>query len=199
MNALARVRELAAGESALTLLVLFGLALAATLAPIPTGISATWQISRSTPALSWERWSALRGASAWISSTSTAQRTAALRRRGRWRRHCRATASLRELLDSPRLVLARHAGRHPGRVRPRARETLAVSPIDAPVASRLVRAAGFRDLVAHAYERLDMRRVHEAARPAPRTGVDCQPRCAIDSDPRCPLAGRACDVDRRGF
>jgi uncharacterized protein YutE (UPF0331/DUF86 family) len=30
-----------------------------------------------------------------------------------------------------------------------------------------VRAAGFRNLVAHAYERLDMRRVHEAARTGP--------------------------------
>jgi uncharacterized protein YutE (UPF0331/DUF86 family) len=39
--------------------------------------------------------------------------------------------------------------------------------IDAPLASRLVRAAGFRNLVAHAYERLDMRRVHEAARTGP--------------------------------
>lgn len=39
--------------------------------------------------------------------------------------------------------------------------------IDAGLASRLVRAAGFRNLVAHAYERLDMSRVHDAARTGP--------------------------------
>ena len=39
--------------------------------------------------------------------------------------------------------------------------------IDAGLASRLVRAAGFRNLVAHAYQRLDMRRVHDAARTGP--------------------------------
>lgn len=35
--------------------------------------------------------------------------------------------------------------------------------IDPALAARLVRAAGFRNVVAHAYERLDMRRVHAAA------------------------------------
>ena len=35
--------------------------------------------------------------------------------------------------------------------------------VDVTLADRLVRAAGFRNLVAHAYESLDMRRVHEAA------------------------------------
>ncbi|MSO83941.1 MAG: DUF86 domain-containing protein [Acidobacteria bacterium] len=39
--------------------------------------------------------------------------------------------------------------------------------IDAALADRLVRAAGFRNLVAHAYERLDMTRVHQAARMGP--------------------------------
>jgi uncharacterized protein YutE (UPF0331/DUF86 family) len=39
--------------------------------------------------------------------------------------------------------------------------------IDAGLAGRLVRAAGFRNVVAHAYERLDMQRVHEAARAGP--------------------------------
>lgn len=39
--------------------------------------------------------------------------------------------------------------------------------IDAPLASRLVRAAGFRNIVAHAYETLDMKRVHAAARDGP--------------------------------
>jgi uncharacterized protein YutE (UPF0331/DUF86 family) len=35
--------------------------------------------------------------------------------------------------------------------------------IGAELARRLVKAAGFRNIVAHAYEELDMRRVHEAA------------------------------------
>lgn len=39
--------------------------------------------------------------------------------------------------------------------------------IDTALADRLVRAAGFRNLVAHAYESLDMARVHEAARTGP--------------------------------
>lgn len=39
--------------------------------------------------------------------------------------------------------------------------------IDAPLADRLVRAAGFRNIVAHAYESLDMARVHDAARHGP--------------------------------
>ena len=40
-------------------------------------------------------------------------------------------------------------------------------PGDAALADRLVRAAGFRNIVAHAYERLDMQRVHEAATRGP--------------------------------
>ena len=39
--------------------------------------------------------------------------------------------------------------------------------IDEALADRLVRAAGFRNVVAHAYEGLDMQRVHEAARNGP--------------------------------
>jgi uncharacterized protein YutE (UPF0331/DUF86 family) len=39
--------------------------------------------------------------------------------------------------------------------------------IDGALADRLVRAAGFRNLVAHAYERLDMARVHQAAHTGP--------------------------------
>lgn len=39
--------------------------------------------------------------------------------------------------------------------------------IDADLAARLTRAAGFRNLVAHAYERLDMARVHQAATDGP--------------------------------
>jgi uncharacterized protein YutE (UPF0331/DUF86 family) len=35
--------------------------------------------------------------------------------------------------------------------------------ISSELADRLVRAAGFRNVVAHAYENLDMRRVHQAA------------------------------------
>ena len=39
--------------------------------------------------------------------------------------------------------------------------------IDGPVADRLVRAAGFRNVVAHAYDTLDMARVHRAATEGP--------------------------------
>lgn len=39
--------------------------------------------------------------------------------------------------------------------------------IDGGLADRLVRAAGFRNLVAHAYETLDMKRVHDAATRGP--------------------------------
>lgn len=39
--------------------------------------------------------------------------------------------------------------------------------IDARLADQLVRAAGFRNIVAHAYGTLDMARVHEAAMRGP--------------------------------
>jgi uncharacterized protein YutE (UPF0331/DUF86 family) len=39
--------------------------------------------------------------------------------------------------------------------------------LDATVAHNLTRAAGFRNVVAHAYESIDMRRVHEAASRGP--------------------------------
>lgn len=39
--------------------------------------------------------------------------------------------------------------------------------VDTALADRLVRAAGFRNLVAHGYESLDMARVHEAATSGP--------------------------------
>lgn len=39
--------------------------------------------------------------------------------------------------------------------------------LDRALAERLERAAGFRNVVAHAYERLDMARVHRAAREGP--------------------------------
>lgn len=39
--------------------------------------------------------------------------------------------------------------------------------IDAGLADRLARAAGFRNVVAHAYDTLDMKRVHEAATDGP--------------------------------
>lgn len=39
--------------------------------------------------------------------------------------------------------------------------------IDEALASRLVRAAGFRDIVAHAYDTLEMARVHTAAMNGP--------------------------------
>jgi uncharacterized protein YutE (UPF0331/DUF86 family) len=43
----------------------------------------------------------------------------------------------------------------------------AAGMLDATLAARLTRAAGFRNLVAHAYEQLDMARVHRAARKGP--------------------------------
>lgn len=39
--------------------------------------------------------------------------------------------------------------------------------IETPLADRLVRAAGFRNVVAHAYDTLDMTRVHNAATHGP--------------------------------
>jgi uncharacterized protein YutE (UPF0331/DUF86 family) len=39
--------------------------------------------------------------------------------------------------------------------------------LDGGLAARLTRAAGFRNVVAHAYDRLDMVRVHRAAREGP--------------------------------
>ena len=39
--------------------------------------------------------------------------------------------------------------------------------IDSALAGQLVRAAGFRNLVAHAYDTLDMARVHRAATEGP--------------------------------
>jgi uncharacterized protein YutE (UPF0331/DUF86 family) len=39
--------------------------------------------------------------------------------------------------------------------------------VDRELATRLERAAGFRNVVAHAYERIDMTRVHRAAREGP--------------------------------
>ena len=58
--------------------------------------------------------------------------------------------------------------------------------IEAALADRLVRAAGFRNLVAHAYERLDMARVHQAARTGPadlRAFVAAIARAAPGSGP----------------
>jgi uncharacterized protein YutE (UPF0331/DUF86 family) len=40
--------------------------------------------------------------------------------------------------------------------------------IEPGLADRLVRAAGFRNVVAHAYDQLDMARIHEAALRGPR-------------------------------
>ncbi|MEW5983141.1 MAG: DUF86 domain-containing protein [Acidobacteriota bacterium] len=47
------------------------------------------------------------------------------------------------------------------------RRLQAAGIIDDALADRLVRAAGFRNTVAHAYEALDMARVHRAARHGP--------------------------------
>lgn len=43
----------------------------------------------------------------------------------------------------------------------------AAGELDASLASRLVKAAGFRNLIAHAYEKIDMARIHEAATNGP--------------------------------
>ena len=43
----------------------------------------------------------------------------------------------------------------------------AAGELEADLASRLVKAAGFRNLIAHAYEKIDMGRVHEAASNGP--------------------------------
>lgn len=45
--------------------------------------------------------------------------------------------------------------------------------LDAALADRLVRAAGFRNIVAHAYETLDMARVYTAAKEGPAGLVAC--------------------------
>lgn len=47
------------------------------------------------------------------------------------------------------------------------RRLQAAGLIEGSLADRLVRAAGFRNVVAHAYEQLDMARVHAAARSGP--------------------------------
>lgn len=47
------------------------------------------------------------------------------------------------------------------------RRLAATGHLDEDLAARLARAAGFRNIVAHAYERLDMTRVHRAAREGP--------------------------------
>jgi uncharacterized protein YutE (UPF0331/DUF86 family) len=47
------------------------------------------------------------------------------------------------------------------------RKLEAAGVIDARLSDRLVRAAGFRNVVAHAYETLDMARVHAAATSGP--------------------------------
>ncbi len=47
------------------------------------------------------------------------------------------------------------------------RRLAASGHLDEDLAARLARAAGFRNIVAHAYERLDMTRVHRAAREGP--------------------------------
>jgi uncharacterized protein YutE (UPF0331/DUF86 family) len=47
------------------------------------------------------------------------------------------------------------------------RRLQAAGIIGAPLADRLVRAAGFRNVVAHAYQRLDMTRVFQAASHGP--------------------------------
>lgn len=62
--------------------------------------------------------------------------------------------------------LARDLGT-PGSYADAFRRLQAAGLIDHALADRLVRAAGFRNVVAHAYETLDMARVHEAATRGP--------------------------------
>ncbi len=62
--------------------------------------------------------------------------------------------------------LARDLGT-PGSYADAFRRLQAAGLIDVALAGRLVRAAGFRNVVAHAYETLDMARVHEAATRGP--------------------------------
>lgn len=47
------------------------------------------------------------------------------------------------------------------------RRLAAAGHLDEGLAARLARAAGFRNIVAHAYEQLDMARVHRAASEGP--------------------------------
>jgi len=47
------------------------------------------------------------------------------------------------------------------------RRLAAAGHLDEALAERLARAAGFRNVVAHAYENLDMARIHGAAREGP--------------------------------
>ena len=51
-----------------------------------------------------------------------------------------------------------------------AEHTMTVQPA---LADRLVRAAGFRNIVAHAYESLDLRGVHQAATDGPADLLQC--------------------------
>jgi uncharacterized protein YutE (UPF0331/DUF86 family) len=62
--------------------------------------------------------------------------------------------------------LARDLGT-PGSYADAFRRLQAAGLIDPTLADRLVRAAGFRNVVAHAYETLDMARVHAAASQGP--------------------------------
>lgn len=58
--------------------------------------------------------------------------------------------------------------------------------LDQTLAERLARAAGFRNVVAHAYESLDMARIHRAARegPADLRSFFAAVRDALPPDPR---------------
>lgn len=56
------------------------------------------------------------------------------------------------------------------------RRLQAAGVLDSGLADHLVRAAGFRNVVAHAYETLDMHRVHDAATTGPADLVACLAR-----------------------
>jgi uncharacterized protein YutE (UPF0331/DUF86 family) len=59
------------------------------------------------------------------------------------------------------------------------RRLQAAGVVEETLADRLVRAAGFKNVVAHAYESLDMARVHAAARHGP---VDLRALLAVLAD-----------------
>jgi uncharacterized protein YutE (UPF0331/DUF86 family) len=64
------------------------------------------------------------------------------------------------------------------------RRLQAAGILDQPLADRLVRAAGFRNVVAHAYESLDMARVHRAATSGPADLVALIPALERATSPR---------------
>ena len=79
----------------------------------------------------------------------------------------RATAGLDLLIDvAPGACLALRLGA-PGSYADAFRRLQGAGIVEPALADRLARAAGFRNVVAHAYESLDLKRVHRAAADGP--------------------------------